>query len=326
MRAYFFGAGSSFGTLEGWPEQPPTSDRFGVTLSERSPDWQRQYPGLAEVVGTLGGDLSRLGLEPLWASIDYWAKLGAILPQQPNWNPRAMWDLKRVLVEFYGSACERALGRMAMSADYTLGDLLTNQVRPGDVLVSFNYDTLVESLASRCGHRLVLPEQKAARASVVLAKPHGSVSWRMDWRSRRVICGEPDGEPATRSMSEAEVGQEQEPLVLGAVPIKSELVREVQAAYFPDVWNVVTTHWSTVVRAVRDAEALVFVGYGFPREDHYGRFLLREAARTRGSLPPRVEFYEVPPKREQTASAICEALGMLDLEPQFNGQVMPAPI
>ena len=69
--------------------------------------------------------------------------------------------------------------------------------------------------------------------------------------------------------------------MLGAVPIKSELIFEVQRFYGLPVFDVVVQQWKTVVTAVREAEKLIVVGYSFPREDQYGRFLFREAVRLR---------------------------------------------
>jgi hypothetical protein len=328
MKAFFFGAGSSSGTLGGWPEQPPVSSEFGAVLSTRCPSWQREYPGLAEVVDHLGGQVEPLSLVRIWTCIDYWAKLGPILPSQPQWNPRATWDLKRVLLELYGSPCDKAASRLAATQGYTLGDLFTHHIHPGDILISFNYDTLVERVAEKFGVVLISPHQRPQTGSVTLAKPHGSVSWRMDWRSRRVSWTEADGRVATMPMDESQVGPDQEPLLLGAVPIKSELVREVQKVYFADVWNVVTAQWNTAVRAVRDATSLVFVGYGFPSEDQYGRFLLGAATKMRPTCAPApaVEFYELPQQEACTKAAIHAVLGGTDLCPEAKGQVTRAPL
>lgn len=326
MRAFFFGAGSSAGTLETWPERPPVSTKFGETLGERYALWEREYPGLAEVVRHLGRPIEQLSLEDVWTHIDYWAKLGAILPSQPQWNPAAVWDLKRVLLRLYGGSCDRAASQIPLSDVFTLGDLFSRQIKPGDVLVSFNYDTIVERLAGRYGHTLIPPGAKADPRALVLAKPHGSASWRMDWRNRRVLWTELDNKVAASSMEESDVGRDQEPLLLGAVPIKSELVREVQRTYFPDVWDVVTAQWQVALRAIRDADALVFVGYGFPSEDHYGCFLFKQAARSRGvGAPLAVEFYELPDRVSCVQTAIVDALGLSDVIPEPKGKVTPAP-
>ena len=325
MKAYFFGAGSSSGTLADWPEPPPISAKFGAALIERIPQWKVEYPGLAEVATHLGGQLEDLSLEEIWTSIDYWAKLGPVLPWQPQWNPRATWDLKRLLLRFYGSSCGQVASTLERSDVYTLGALFANEIQPGDVLVSFNYDTIVERLANTFGRVLRSPCQKPIAESLTLAKPHGSASWRMDWQSRRVVWTEPDGSVATVAMEETDVGPDQEPLVLGAVPIKSELVREVQMAYFPDVWDVVTAQWRTAVRAVRDATALVFVGYGFPPEDQYGSFLFRQAMRMRSTGAPAIEFYELSDREECTKAAIRKALGNHELGPVPKGRVTSAP-
>ncbi len=85
-----------------------------------------------------------------------------------------------------------------------------------------------------------------------------------------------------------------EPLLLGAVPIKSELIREVQCSR-PDIFNLVMRHWLVLCYAVATCETLIIAGYSFPKEDLYGRFLFEEAIRFRESWktgPLRVELYE----------------------------------
>jgi hypothetical protein len=117
-----------------------------------------------------------------------------------------------------------------------------------------------------------------------------------------------------------------EPLLLGAVPIKSELIREVQEAYFRQVWQVVMMQWRLVTRAVRDADSFIIVGYGFPTEDQYGRFLFGEAMRLRAKPPRSIEFYELADRAECTESAIRSAFGRCDLQPDYTGPVKPAPL
>ena len=118
MRAYFFGAGSSAGTLETWPERPPVSADCGKALKERHPVWELQYPGLAEVAQHLGVQVERLSLEDLCTYIDYSAKLGSVLSSGPRWNPLFVWDLKRALLGLYGAPCVQAASQVDISLVY----------------------------------------------------------------------------------------------------------------------------------------------------------------------------------------------------------------
>jgi len=325
MNAFFMGAGASCGTLQDSEHRPPVAANFGSALKVAAPEWESQYPGLRDVVRHLGIPLEELGLERMWTTIDYYAKLGSLLPVCPQWGPLATRDLKRALLELYGSRCDRLASMLPLSDNYTLGQILKQRVRSGDLLVSFNYDTLIERLALRFGHNIGMALAKCGGDVVQLAKPHGSVSWRMEWASRRVFSTGVDGGPLIEALNESEVGAEVEPLLLGAVPIKSELIREVQERYsWPEVFETVARQWQLVARAVRDAQSFIIIGYSFPREDQYGRFLLTEAMRLRTSLPD-VEFFELPDVEDCTKQAIRDAFGCQELQPKPQGKVSPPP-
>ena len=178
---------------------------------------------------------------------------------------------------------------------------ILNQVKPGDALVSFNYDTLVESLCVK-RNGLMVRHSAAPVANIVrFSKPHGSASW-----NRRNLIGDTiDGPPLLTSLDEDEAKSNTvDPLLLGAVPIKSELIREVQHWFnVGRVYDVIYRQWQAVADAVWDADRLVILGYSFPPEDTYGRFFFGEAMRER---PPgqalQVEYYE---KEERKKKAEC---------------------
>jgi len=91
---------------------------------------------------------------------------------------------------------------------------------------------------------------------------------------------------------------------------------------FSEVFEVVGAQWKLIAHAVRHAESFVVAGYGFPIEDQYGRFLLKEAMRHRTALPT-VEFYELDEHADRTRAAICSAFGCAKLRPKHKGPVEP---
>jgi hypothetical protein len=117
-----------------------------------------------------------------------------------------------------------------------------------------------------------------------------------------------------------------EPLVLGAVPIKSELIAEVQCFHgTPRVFEIVRDHWRGVADAIRDADRLVVLGYSFPEEDSYGRFFFAEGIRERQKTRPlRIEFYERPERESIVRSSICTAFSR-NSDIRYQGEVTPAP-
>jgi hypothetical protein len=114
-----------------------------------------------------------------------------------------------------------------------------------------------------------------------------------------------------------------EPLLLGAVPIKSELIREVQEVGRTDAFEVVRRQWLAFVEAVRKADEIVVAGYSFPQEDHHGRFLLREAIRQRrqdaGSIS--LQYYELAARMAEVGKAILETFGQKNIQIQWRGPV-----
>ena len=57
-----------------------------------------------------------------------------------------------------------------------------------------------------------------------------------------------------------------------------------------------------------DADSVVIVGYSFPQEDQYGRFLLKEGIRLRRS-ELTVEFFELEDRRSEREEAIRDVFG-----------------
>lgn len=274
---------------------------FGASLN--AGDW----PNLADVAHHIGKDLRKLGLEDLWSCIDYYAKFttnrGGFLAD-PGWLCGAVWELKRALLSVYGHACNAAARSIHPSTACTLLSLL-KRVQPRDTVISFDWDTLVERLARKLRLRLRHGSGPAKGTEIRFAKPHGSVSWRV-----RGLHPPVSGAPLLDCVTEPSVicgCSRTEPLLLGAVPIKSELIAEVQYHWGAcDVFEVIMRQWQTVVEAIREADVIVVAGYSFPKEDHHGRFLFSEGVRHRTKRLKRVEYYNVSRESE---SAIREIFG-----------------
>jgi hypothetical protein len=236
-------------------------------------------------------------------------------------------------LDVYGSRCDQAANVLPLNASYTLGRLLSKELAAGDTLISFNYDTLAERLATRFGHTLRLAgslsdlDLSFDPPGILFAKPHGSASWAMHL-STNTITWSNDYSPILDSLSAADVDSGREPLVLGAVPIKSELLWQVQAYPSPngkswsDIFTVVVTQWRRVLSAIRDADVIVLVGYSLPPEDQYGRFLVREALRLRGRKV-RIEFFELDRMASLRAKEIMDAFSGYVDHLHFRGPVEP---
>jgi hypothetical protein len=316
-RAVLLGAGASRGALANLCV--PVAAEFGETLAQVCPNWKEAYPVLLRIVEHLRLDPNSWPLEPVWSCVDWYAKLSSALPNAKPWND-ASPQLKKALLAIYGARCDEAADQVR--ADSTIVRLIQDEVQTGDVLISLNYDTIAERVAARCG--VPLSSVPGRGGGVRFAKPHGSTSWTLDLSSHVVTWSSPDGSPLLQSLLAADVDCSREPLLLGAVPIKSELIREVQERFAtPQVFAAISAQWRIVVEAVRDAETLVVVGYSFPVEDHYGRFLVQEGLRLR-TRDLRIEFFEVQDKAADRAREIFHLSQGRVHELVYRGRVKPS--
>jgi hypothetical protein len=320
LKAFLLGAGASRGTFAFDAFPVPVAREFGKTLAALDPCWKQNYPALLKTIEHLRLEPAEWPLEPVWTCIDYYAKLQPVLPLQEPWED-ASGQIKKALLLVYGGRCDKEAGQADDNS--TIADLFRSKLQAGDILISFNYDTITERVAQKCGHQLAgAPHSRSE--SVMLAKPHGSTSWIIDLKSHSVTWKSPDGSPLVQSLTASDVDCRREPLLLGAVPIKSELIREVQESCgVPGVFDAISVQWRAVVEAVRDAEAIFVVGYSFPPEDQYGRFLVKEGLRLRTGKKLKIELFEAENKAAERAREIVSVFGDWVQDLVFRGPVKP---
>jgi len=54
---------------------------------------------------------------------------------------------------------------------------------------------------------------------------------------------------------------------------------------------LIASQWRAVFKSIKKAKEIYVVGYGFPKEDHYGRFIFQEAAKQNSKLK-KIWLYE----------------------------------
>jgi len=261
--------------------------------------------------------------------MDYYAKLQPAIGRPRPWSNESP-QFKKALLKVYGQRCDQQAEQLPPNDSYTLGNILKKELQLGDQLISFNYDTVVERLARCIGIPLRSASTENTKDAIVLVKPHGSTSWPLELptpdRPGNVTSAAPDGGPLFDSLTDAHVDARQEPLVLGAVPIKSELIREVQRCNdTPAVFTTIQDQWKAVVKAISSADSLIIVGYSFPREDQYGRFLMQEGVRQRNGRRLDIAFYELEDRQPQTAMQIAEVFAGCIRDLRFRGPVTGPP-
>lgn len=297
MKLLVLGSGATAGTL---PECPVVA-HFGSALAARRPDWRAVYPSLARVVQHLGIADDNWDLAKAWARVDYCSKLSAALGTA-DYGADASYELRKAALDVYGAFAKEAIVR-ALDAGkrFRLRDIM-EATNAGDVIASFNWDVVAETIAETSGRRLVQAPYPRSADERTLIKPHGCVSWReTPAGSGQVALGpRPNLDPMTAD----EVGEQRQPFMLGAVPIKSELIREAQTG--TRVFESVMAQWSSLVHAIREADRLTVVGYSFPTDDGYGGFLFGEAARQRARPLGGIDVYGLDEDRDRLVARVRE--------------------
>jgi hypothetical protein len=148
---------------------------------------------------------------------------------------------------------------------------LKNHVRSFDVVVSFNYDTIFEdslSIKDRWAYEGL--EDCTGRLSIL--KPHGSVNWSLNNSSVIVRSNEPDHCVV--------VAPTHLKFITGSVS-----GHDSENDGYLDQTRQIQEIWSALEREMKEARALVFIGYSFPVADLYFSSLLRSVLATSESAP-----------------------------------------
>ncbi len=136
------------------------------------------------------------------------------------------------------------------------------QLKSSDTVVTFNYDTVVEAVASEVERPidLGLPAEDRAGGATCVLKLHGSVGWQR--RSDGGVVRAPDPTFAVACPPE-------ELCIASPGPSKGRFASTMKHL------------WDKALQAIKYAEAVVFVGYRFPPSDAIARErVLRALAET----------------------------------------------
>jgi hypothetical protein len=146
--------------------------------------------------------------------------------------------------------------------------LSRNFMRTRDTVVSFNYDTVFEeSLPSSLRWFYEGIEKKPSSLSVL--KPHGSINWQ-------------DSDPIRIADSPARA------LVVAPTHLKfvqSGTEQPKETSGYLDHSAGIKKVWESMEHEMREAKALVFIGYSFPVADLYFSSILRSVLAVRDRAP-----------------------------------------
>lgn len=147
--------------------------------------------------------------------------------------------------------------------------LLENHVRSRDVVVSFNYDTVFEHSLPR-SKRWAYEGLEDTTGALRILKPHGSINWEAGSPIRRNECTDRPVIVAPTHLKFVATASPSDGASLAGYLDQSPEIQEV---------------WANMEKHMRQAKALVFLGYSFPVADLYFSSILRSVLADRGAAP-----------------------------------------
>ncbi|WP_183792992.1 SIR2 family protein, partial [Tunturiibacter gelidoferens] len=146
--------------------------------------------------------------------------------------------------------------------------LVQNFLRKRDTVVSFNYDTVFERSLPK-NFRWHYESIQDGTSSLRVLKPHGSINWEDSNPIR--VTKEPERAliVAPTHLKFIQTGHQSSGEFLGYLDHSSGI---------EDVWRLME-------KEMRDAKALVFIGYSFPLADLYFSSILRSVLTVRDGAP-----------------------------------------
>jgi hypothetical protein len=159
-------------------------------------------------------------------------------------------------------------------------DFVRDHVRPGDTLITFNWDLTLERAIWDDPQGLSFwysyPDASEDGESVVLLKPHGSIDWfnKKDLPKAKRVKGK------VQSLDESvcvftRFDFSDLPEMANYTPV---IVPPLATKEFSQ--TVLKRTWRGVYKAVSQATSLTILGYSLPREDQFARLVLGRALRS----------------------------------------------
>ena len=151
--------------------------------------------------------------------------------------------------------------------------LMRALVRPGDVVISFNWDFMIDlTLEDMDERRCPVYSYGSSRDSVALLKPHGSI----DWFEKSKL---PSDKKIQKEMQHRAAGVSFYPYFQLAknpdlLTYPSFIVPPLSTKRFSGFLQRV---WRDVYHAVAGARELYIIGYSLPREDQFARLVIGRA-------------------------------------------------
>lgn len=281
---YFLGAGASFGagahaTVQGGAQLPiPTQSTFWGTFLRFCADKKkkksiesflfRYFLGYGKSPGRLSTARKRellrtIDVEEVFTFLSERIGAPSTSPQLRTYSEK-IWE---ALVSEIGHVFRKFGANKLTRRTYRA--LLKRHVRRFDSVVSFNYDTVFEDSLPARRAWAYQGIQDSAKAIAVL-KPHGSINWTIN--SGEIVIDEYCHSSVVVAPSHLKfVSKSGDP--------------DAGAPGYLDQSTAIQAIWAEMEKSMRQARALVFIGYSFPPSDLYFSSVLRSVLADRETNP-----------------------------------------
>lgn len=286
MTVFVLGAGATRGASfcghDGAACLPPVDADFYTQLQRiADPKHQDTVTHVVEdTVGVFGNNFD-VTLETVFSTIETSIRMVRTAGAGSYYTLDELQEMRTRLLQAVAAVLEESLtspgGRGLKTCDHH--DWLVAQLRPGDVVLSYNYDCLLDDSLRRHGggkwnafygygfaqapdkHILWSPDEPAGPESVRVYKLHGSLHFQVDADSGQ------------------RVSLKQRPYTKQHGALKFEIIPPESHKNFDS--GVFAPMWANASAAINTADDLVLIGYSFPGTD------LHSAALFRASLRPQ---------------------------------------
>lgn len=315
---YFLGAGASLGAGANAPIQGggklaiPTQSTFWETFLRFCASKEnrrtiesflfRYFLGYKKVPSRLGprgrGELlSSVDVEEVFTFLSERARAPSTTTQLRTYV-RKVWialtaEVPSVFEHFNANMSTRKIYRAFVNRHF----------RKGDAVVSFNYDTIFESSLPPKKKFYYDTVQDSVRF-VPLLKPHGSINWDLGADGRIAVHSSP-GHPVIVAPTHLK-------FIAGQDPDGAD-----QPIGYLDQAVGIRDIWSNMEARMKDASALVFIGYSFPIADLYFSSVLRSVLADRANTPKVVV---VNPDAVAIADRLRKRFPLAEFERYFDMQ------
>jgi len=284
-RVIVLGAGASRASAAAnelvFPCQPPLNADFFTQLQRIVDPKHKKVieKCLSDVVAIFGSNF-KLTLEDYFTQLEFFTKAVDLTSRNPDLDKEYFHQKRENLMAALATALEASTGQLLRDDGCVLHKALVNTLEPGDTVISFNYDCLIDYALKvhgdnkwnpRWGYAFPLnrytlagedhwsPASPASRKeeSVVLLKLHGSLNWQL---------------PTTDG---------------GEIRLKQRVHRQRGTPRFtivPPVWNktfegqpIFRRVWEEAASRLRAARTVAVVGFSFVPTDLYAQSLFQVA-------------------------------------------------